>query len=285
MKYSENNLNVFCGGAANKKPIKNVGLNFMKSSEQMGGSAEQLKKEPVKDKKEIREKSTSPESYNKAEWEKLKQGGAAFAINKGKEKGVPQEELDRFAEDVIARETKSQNYDFVYRFRKNMEIGTDEEIKTVGEKAYQSSFDAQDFGLAMAMAENVYGRDSEEWRRANKASEAEWKKTEEKRKEKKIQDKERELNATISKDATFSDLFNAIDAVKEDEGLGELHFEEELWDNFNSEIVEEVLAFRNVQASKAVITKVLDFFRERGYSQKDVSVFLPIKFKRERKKK
>jgi len=43
--------------------------------------------------------------------------------------------------------------------------------------------------------------------------------------------------------------------------------------------------FSVVQVSKAATTKVLDFFKKRGYSQSDVSVFLPIKFKRERKKK
>ena len=241
----------------------------------------------MKDKEGTPEKLASSESYNEAEWEKLKQGGAAFAINKGKEMGVPQEELDRFAQDVITRETEGKNYGLVYRFRKNMGIGTEEEVKAAGEQAYKFFLEGGDSGSAMSIAEDIYGRDSEEWKRANEANEAEWKKTKEKKKRKKeeMEDEERELNASISKDATFADLFNAIDAIEEEEGLGELHFEEELWDNFNSEIVEEVLAFRDVQVSKAATTKVLDFFKERGYPQKDVSVFLPIKFKRERKKK
>lgn len=241
----------------------------------------------MKDAEETPEKPASPEHYNEAEWDKLKQGGAAFAINKGKEMGVPQEELDRFAEDVITRETESRNYGLVYRFRKNMGVGTKEEVKAAGEQAYKFFLESGDSGSAMSIAEDVYGRDSEEWKRANEASEAEWKKTEEKRKrkEEEMEDEERELNASISKDATFADLFNAIDAIEEEEGLDELHFEEELWDNFDAEIVEEVLAFRDVQASKAATTKVMDFFKERGCSQSDVSVFLPIKFKRERKKK
>ena len=250
----------------------------------MGGPPEKPEEERVKDKEETPEKPPSPESYNEAEWANLKQGGAAFAINKGKEMGVPQEELDRFAQDVIARETESQNYGLVYRFRKNMGIGTEEEVRAAGEQAYKFFLESGDSGSAMSMAEDVYGRESEEWKRPNEANEAEWKKKK-KRKEEEMEDEERELNASISKDATFADLFNAIDTIEEEEGLGELHFEEELWDNFDATIVEEVLAFRDVQASKAVTIKVLDFFKERGYSQSDVSVFLPIKFKRERKKK
>lgn len=259
----------------------------MKLPEQMGGSPEQLKEESIENKEEMSEKPTSPEFYNEAEWEKLKQRGAALAINKGKEMGVPQEELDRFAQNVIARETKSQNYDFVYRFRKNMGIGTEEEMKVAGEQAYKFCLENGDFVSAMSIAEDVYDRDSEEWRRAYEANEAEWKKTEErrKRKEGEMEDEERELNASISKDATFADLFNAIDAIEEEEGLGKFYFEEDLYDNFNPKIMKEVLAFRDAQASKAATTKVLDFFKERGYSQSDVSGYLPIKFKRERKKK
>ena len=241
----------------------------------------------MKDKEEIPGKPASPESYNEAEWNRLKQGGAAFAINQGKKMGVPQEELDRFAQDVIARETKSKNYGLVYRFRKNMGIGTEEEARDVGKQAYKFFLESGDSGSAMSIAEDVYGRESEEWKRASEANEAEWRKTKEKRKrkEEKMEDEERELNASISKDATFADLFNAIDVIEEKEGLGELHFEEELWDNFDAEIVEEVLAFRDMQASKAATTKVVDFFKERGYSQSDISVFLPVKFKREQKKK
>lgn len=259
----------------------------MTSPEQMGGQPDEPEEEPMKDKEETPEKPVSPEHYNKEEWDKLKQGGAASAINKGKELGVPQEELDRFAEDVIARETERKNYALVYRFRKNMGIGTEEEVRAAGEQAYKFFLESGDLGSAVSIAEDVYGRDSEEWKRANEALEAEWVKKEKrsKRKEEEMEDGERELNVTISKDATFADLFNAIDAIEEEEGLGELHFEKELWDNFDPKIAEEVLAFRDVQASKAATTKVLDFFKERGYPQKDVSVFLPIKFKRERKKK
>lgn len=201
--------------------------------------------------------------------------------------GVPQEEIDRFIQDVITRETKNKNYSFVYRFRKNIGIGTKEEIRAVGELAYKFFLESGDFVSAMSIAKDLYGRDGEEWRRANEANEEERKKAEEKRKrkEEEIEDEERELNVSISKDATFEDLFNAIDTIEKEEGLGELHFEEELWNNFDATVAEEVLAFRDAQASKAGTIKVLDFFKECGYPQKDVSVFLPIKFKGERKKK
>ena len=252
----------------------------MKSLEQMGKPPIQSKQEIVDDKEKMSKKPTSQESYNKTEWHKLKQGGAASAINKGKEMGVPQEKIDQLAQDVIARETENQNYGFIYRFRKNMEIGTEEEVKSAGEQAYRFFIESGDSGSAMSIAEDVYGKDSEEWKLADESNEAKREKTKKKRKkrEKEIKDNERELYVSISKNATFADFFNAIDTIKEEEGLSELYLEEKLYDTFNTEIVEEVLAFRDEQASKATTTKILNFFKERGYSQSDVSTFLPIKF-------
>ncbi|MBI4087723.1 MAG: hypothetical protein HY434_02755 [Candidatus Liptonbacteria bacterium] len=58
-----------------------------------------------------KEKPEPVEKYNKAEWGKLKQGRAGAAILKrGKEMGVPQEELDTFFQDYAAREKVEGNY-------------------------------------------------------------------------------------------------------------------------------------------------------------------------------
>lgn len=90
---------------------------------------------------------------------------------------------------------------------------------------------------------------------------------------------ERKLNAVISKDATFADLFGAIDAIEKEHGTGALNFEEYLWDNFDDDIGEEIFSFQNRQANKAKTTKILDFFRERNYSEEAILALLPIKFK------
>ncbi|MDP2910058.1 MAG: hypothetical protein Q8N69_03255 [bacterium] len=240
---------------------------FMNSPEQMGGSSGEPKNEP---------------DYA-VEWEGLRRGAPALAIIRGREIGVPSEEIARFADEVVARETASGNYDLVYRFRRNMKIGTETEIRAAGERAYQSFFEARDFGSAMAVAEDVYGRDSEEWKRASAASEVEWQRTEKRRRI--VEDEERDLVVFISLDATFADLFKAIDAMEEEVGEGKFLFEEELRKNFGSEIAEEVLAFRDARASEGATTRVLDFFRGQGFSRKQVSIFLPIKFGRKRKGK
>ena len=71
-----------------------------------------------------------------------------------------------------------------------------------------------------------------------------------------------------------------LEKIEDKEGLGKFHFEEELWDNFDAGVVEEVLSFRYDQKDKSATTKVINFFKARGYTQSDVSTFLPIKFEK-----
>ena len=261
--------------AISKNPRKIIS---MKSPEQMGEAPEQS--EEKKEESGIEK----PEKYENPGWEKFKQWGAASAMLEGKKLGVPQEELDNFTREVIARETEKGDYDFIYRFRKNLTIGTEEEIRFTGQQAYQFLFEGEKFASAMDVAEEIYGKESEEWENASQANEAKIEKEEKERMEKKkTEDPEREIRVSLSKESTFSDLFNAVDAIEEEEGLDKVHFEEELWDNFGPEINDEILSLRENQ-DKASATKLIDFFKERGYSQKDISIFLPIKFKRERKK-
>ncbi len=166
-----------------------------------------------------------------------------------------------------------------------MKIGSEEEIRAAGEEAYRFLFDHGCFDSAMAMAEDVYGRDSDEWRRASGENEAVTQKREQKEREKeeKKESGEWDLKVAISKDATFADLFSAIDVMEEGEELDE-SLAQELYDNFAEDIADEVLSLRDPdQASKATVIKVIDFFRERGYSQSDVSAYLPIKFSRAKK--
>lgn len=254
---------VHIGEARGSIPLEPTKSNSMKTPEQMDISPEQ--------------------PYDRSNWEKLKKRGSAFAIIEGRKLGVPREELNRFAEEIIEKAIGNQEYAFVYRFMTSMGIGTRETAINIGKQAFDLFMAHKEYSLAAAVAEDVWGRDSEEWKRADQASEAVWKKTEEriKKKEEKMEKGEWELSATISKDATFADLFAVIDTVEGKEGIGELNFEEELWDNFNPDIVEEIIELRSSQEDKAATIKVLDFFKERGYSQKDVSVLLPIKFKRE----
>jgi len=106
--------------------------------EKIGSMLKQPKEEPMKDEEALPEEPVSPESYNEAEWERLKndEGMAAWAIMEGRKMGVPQDEIDRFAENVIMKALEGHDYGTAYRFRKNMGIGTREQLRAVAEESY-----------------------------------------------------------------------------------------------------------------------------------------------------
>lgn len=215
-------------------------------------------------------KPITPESFDVAKWEKLKQGGvtlAASIIIQGRELGVPLAELNQFAQEVITQWTANQQYEVIYRFRKNMKIGSAEEAKAAGELAYRFFLESGEPGLAMRLAEDVYGKDSIEWQRASEANEAEWKK------------RKRKVSIVISQTATFADLFAVMDAAAIEE------FTDEVEHNFGADVAYEVNDFRIMAAKWHDPITVLDFFKKHGYSQLDVAAYLPIKFKQTLKKK
>jgi len=219
--------------------------------------------------------------YDKAKWKELIEDRLpAQTIKQGREMGVPPEEINQYAEEVIAQRMEEQDYDFIYRFRKNMKIGTAEELKAIGEKAYQFFFDNEEFGQAQSMAKDVYGEDSEEWKRASDAWETESetsRKKDQKEWEKEEREEEEELRVTLSKEATFKDLFEAIADIENKKGFGSVMFEDELIDNFDKNIVAEIIDFRT---SSAPTPKLIDYFKAHGYSKKDITIFLPIDFEK-----
>ena len=96
--------------------------------------------------------------------------------------------------------------------------------------------------------------------------------------ENEVENEERELHVTISKEATFADLLGAIETLEEEEGFGALHFEDELQDSFNPETVREALDLLDEGSEEAATTGVIDFFIGHGYEEEDIIEYLPIEF-------
>ena len=106
-----------------------------------------------------------------------------------------------------------------------------------------------------------------------------------KKEEKELEEKEKSRTIRLKRDATFADLFNAVEDIEDSEAYEEYWeiFDEELINNFEPDVAEGILSLRSDQASKAKSTNILDYFKGHGYTQKEISAFLPIKFKKERK--
>jgi hypothetical protein len=206
-----------------------------------------------------------------------------------KAKAAKQKERDEYIKQQTEWFKSTEQYDALYAFNKQMGIGTPEELKAIGDRAYQYALKKDMFNTAMKLAEELYGKDSEEWQRAYQVMDGVRQKMQEAQKSRDVKKTKehpedgREIRVLLSKDATFADLFAAIDALEKKEGEGVVHLDDELADNFDEKIAEEILAFRGIDNNKAASTKVIDFFKAHGLPQSDIITLLPIKFKRAQK--
>jgi hypothetical protein len=221
--------------------------------------------------------------YDQRAWERLKrEKKPVFVIDEARKTGVPEDIVQQFGREVAETKEREDGPDVAFHFMHYMKIGEPDERLALAQKAYKGYMDADDYGYAMAIAQDAFGKESEEWKKANAANDAAWKKSA--KSEKSEEDEElAEEPIIISKNATVADLFKAIDAFEEKTELGASHFEDELHDNFNTEVVRRLLEMRDTpEASKITAVK---FFNEQGYSVDDIETFLPIKFSRARSKK
>jgi len=221
--------------------------------------------------------------YDTGAWERLKaEEKPVFAISKARENGVPEEIVQQFGREVVLLKENEDGADAAFRFMKNMNIGEPEERGAMAQKAYDAYMKEGDYGYAMAIAQDAFGKESDEWKRA-KDAEDDASKNESKR-ESEVEDEDVEGEPiSISKKATLADLFKAIDDIEVQTELGATHFEDELHDNFDKEIVQRLLGLRDTQEASTI--SVINFFKEYGYDVSDIEIFLPVKFSRAKKKK
>jgi hypothetical protein len=89
----------------------------------------------------------------------------------------------------------------------------------------------------MAIAQDAFGKESEEWKKANAALVMPPGKNPPNTRSGKRMKSRQDEPIIISKNATVADLFKAIEAFEEKTELSASHFEDELHDNFNTEVV------------------------------------------------
>jgi hypothetical protein len=220
-----------------------------------------------------------------AKWETLKKGHEYNAVVKGRQTGIPDSLINDFIQQKIADKLKEKNYTWVSTFMKATGSGTEEEIKRIKELAFKQALEQKEY-IAIDLAEKLYGKDSDQYQKTAEViaqAEAEEKKRREEI-ERKLEGKDIEVE--ISPNATIADLGRAVDRLKKKIGIDinfDEDFDQELWDNFDNKVLDEFVTLRDSEESKKI--KLLDFFKKHGYGKGDVESYLPIKFKKARKKK
>ncbi|MDO8581968.1 MAG: hypothetical protein Q7S16_03765 [bacterium] len=223
------------------------------------------------------ENSESKEpSYDKKAWEELKHSGLPYdAIQRGKALGVPQEVLESFANDQIMEKTLAGEYDWIFRFRTSLGMGTPKELRGVKLLEHQCALQNKEYLHAAQVAEELFGKDSVQYHHAMDLFKQE--QSEEEKMLGVINEEgaeECEHVLTLSKNATFMDLFRALNKTEKKEGFGEVHFEDEVLDHFGDGILEEIQRLYSERSQM----RILDFFAEYGYSKEAIEAYLPIQF-------
>ncbi len=236
------------------------------------------------------------------------EGSYFWVITRAQEIGIPEEEIKEYFRKIVKNgvrrgEPINMYLSLAYRASRKkagimlsaneyLGIGPgiipEEEIREIAKRTYEqmlkevpSNFDAAGF---------LYGENSEEYQRAkelyNKRRKERRKKEQKGRKwrivSKTNKDREAEGAVILVLDATFFDLFEAIES---DEGI-EVELDELFWSevyervgsHFDEDAQGELEKFFD-QPALAKTTKVLEFFEKYGYSKEEVEAFLPIRFK------
>lgn len=230
--------------------------------------------------------SYGPESPEE-QFEKAVLNDPIGAIKIGLKLGVLSERIEEFAKTSMAEEINHGNYLKAINILKTADVGglnmgTSEEIEAVTTGLYEKCLEEKKYHAAMEITRMKWGIESEQYKKALEAYEED---PENKAMREAEEKRERELenwSAEISKDATFKELFDAIDEGDEDLRQSDI-FMGRVWYNFDQEISNEILEL--LDDVKAANTGVIAFFKKHGYSKSDIETSLPIKFKRERRKK
>lgn len=207
--------------------------------------------------------------FDLEEWEKLKANrdlGTRVILEQGKEMGVPLVEREKFLQEVAAQWQEKKNYGFEYWIRRRLDIGSPEELKAIGERAYQAYTAEGDSRPAAELAIILYEPDSPEYRDATEKLAA---------KEKAEKEEYNAPLVQIREDATLADLIVEWAKLKES-GRPHYDFETELHSNFDVDVLKD---FRKiVKTNETGEVKVIDFFDQHGISKDNIEINLEIEF-------
>jgi len=101
--------------------------------------------------------------YDREAWERLKtEKKPVFVIDEARKTGVPEDAIQQFGREVAAAKERRDGPDAAFHFMYYMKIGEPDERLALAQKAYKGYMEADDFGYAMAIAQDAFGKESEE---------------------------------------------------------------------------------------------------------------------------
>ncbi len=211
--------------------------------------------------------------YDREQWETLRNDpnkGAFMILKSALQMDVPREELEDFIAQRTKIESESGNFGFEYHLRNSLDINTPEELRIIGESAYEAAIAAEAYNHVVSIAQYLYGKESKQYRETLEMSA---KKTESEKvvpEDEAILEERSNQKVEISANASMKELIAALDEAKLIE-----FFETDLAENFDNQWL-ELYSDLMPDQEKLANTTISEFFK--GINAQDLEVYLPIKF-------
>jgi len=230
---------------------------------------------------EAREKSSADREFALAQIEGVDPplySRGADVVKIARDNGIGEEKIRSYGLKVIDWLIRDDDEETARRFAGNMKIADDSEIDDMKIKIYRELFAKNPSNLFLAAS--LYGKDSDEYGRAEKlARAAEGGKKKKAAKRWEMVAGPEKKTVFFARNANMEDLFASLESADDtDEEPWEDIFWSEIYDQFGAEVAEEIEMARQERAT-AGKTKIIDFFRGRGYEIDDIEKYLPVKFR------
>lgn len=206
-----------------------------------------------------------------------------YAIDAGKNLGVPEDELLQMGREGINECEKHQLWGLMHSIMTKANIGSEEERRNAGEHAYNQMMDttkylsSSNFLGAMRWAEKLWGKDSSQYKNAEDLFQ---KQSARERKEQKAS----QLVFRLTKDSTFDEFLEQWAKFIEEGPMGlDIDIEADMRSIFGEEITKKIFAFLNRETEELGKEKIVEFFEKNGFKIKQIEDTMSIKFKKPKK--
>lgn len=192
---------------------------------------------------------------------------------------ISEEETRRLLESSYQKFIDQGRSDKTFKIMKHWNIGTEEEQRQIGEQAIGELIKDKFYISAREIAEQIYGKETPEYENIVQKI----KETSKKQPWKLIRSEDELSIVRLNPEATMGDLFEALASDTESTAGGPLledRFWMEVFDNFIPEVSDALFDAQERPELRSM--KATDFFKQQKISEKDASVFLPIRFSKKK---
>ena len=200
-----------------------------------------------------------------------------YAVEVGQYLGISDEEIKKMVKEVVDDALQHSDHSFAHEVMKRMDIGTEEERRSMAALAYEDHVQAKSSQGAAFYAKEAWGEQSPQYLAAIGPAQKQAKKRE------KEYQKEQEKSPALlplPRGATFADFYKSWHKMVAKVGSGiDIELEAEMKSIIGEVATKEIMNFLNGENDSVKDGDVLEFFKKHGSNEEQIGEVLGIDFK------